>query len=102
MDPKVKNLIKFIITRFGTLAVIIYGYFKYSGERDPVRFVGTVVLAVAAWRGSLSIYRRVIKPAKKPASYGKWAIVTGTTSGIGKEFVRHLAQQGSYQALYNS
>jgi 17beta-estradiol 17-dehydrogenase / very-long-chain 3-oxoacyl-CoA reductase len=34
----------------------------------------------------------LILPAKKPLEYGKWAIVTGSTSGIGKAFSEHLAK----------
>jgi len=34
----------------------------------------------------------LILPAKKPLEYGKWAIVTGSTSGIGKAFIEHLAK----------
>ncbi len=42
----------------------------------------------------MSIYRRLILPPKKPLAYGKWAIITGTTAGIGEEFANYLANEG--------
>jgi short-subunit dehydrogenase len=40
------------------------------------------------------VYRRLLVPPKQPLEYGKWAIVTGSTSGIGKAFATHLASLG--------
>lgn len=59
-----------------------------------LRFVGALTLLIAIYRGLLSIYRRLIRKPKKPTSYGKWAIVTGSTSGIGKEYADYLAKKG--------
>lgn len=42
----------------------------------------------------VSSCRRLVLPPKAPRAYGKWAIVTGTTSGIGKEFAAYLVEQG--------
>lgn len=56
--------------------------------------VGALFVAVVAWRGLVHLYyRRVVAP-RSPREYGKWAIVTGSTSGIGKDFVEHLAGLG--------
>lgn len=59
-----------------------------------VRVVGYLTLAIALYRGWLGIYRRLIRKPKKPTSYGKWAVVTGSTSGIGKEYADYLAKLG--------
>jgi 17beta-estradiol 17-dehydrogenase / very-long-chain 3-oxoacyl-CoA reductase len=41
-----------------------------------------------------AFYQRMIVPAKQPLQYGKWGIVTGSTSGIGKDFAEYLAKKG--------
>jgi 17beta-estradiol 17-dehydrogenase / very-long-chain 3-oxoacyl-CoA reductase len=56
--------------------------------------VGALTLAILAWRACLCIYRRVIKPPRTPKSYGKWAIVTGSTAGIGREYADYLVKMG--------
>jgi len=61
---------------------------------DAFRWIGLITVIISVWRISLSIYRRLILPAKKPKSYGRWAVVTGSTSGIGKEFSDYLAKEG--------
>ena len=78
MDPKVKNLIKFFLQVGAAVGGLFYFILKVWGERDWIRIVGAITLAVVAWRTALSIYRRMILPAKAPSAYGKWAIVTGT------------------------
>lgn len=59
-----------------------------------LRGVGAFVLVIAIWRALLSIHRRLIRKPKAPESYGKWAIVTGSTSGIGAEYADYLAKRG--------
>ena len=44
--------------------------------------IGLLTTLTIIIRLALSIYRRLILPAKKPLEFGKWAIVTGSTSGI--------------------
>ncbi len=72
-----KNLFIFFLKLGGFIGAIFYVILNVWGERDPIRIVGGIVLVTAVWRGALSIYRRMIIPAKAPLAYGKWAIVTG-------------------------
>jgi len=59
-----------------------------------LRGVGGLTLLIIIYRAILGIYRRLIARPKSPTSYGKWAIVTGSTSGIGKEYADYLAKKG--------
>ena len=58
------------------------------------QYIGALVSVILVWRIFLSIYRRMIRHPKAPESYGKWAIVTGSTSGIGAEYADYLAKRG--------
>jgi 17beta-estradiol 17-dehydrogenase / very-long-chain 3-oxoacyl-CoA reductase len=53
-----------------------------------------MVTGLIVWRISLTFYRRVLLRPRPLSSYGKWAIVTGSTSGIGKEFSEYFASKG--------
>jgi len=74
--------------------VVLVLIVKFIGVKDYIWLFGFLTLLLALWRVALSVYRRLILPAKKPLEFGKWAIVTGSTSGIGKEFADYLAKQG--------
>jgi len=56
--------------------------------------IGLTAFLLAFWRVSLSLYRRLLTRPRSPASCGKWAIVTGSTSGIGKDYAAYLAKSG--------
>jgi 17beta-estradiol 17-dehydrogenase / very-long-chain 3-oxoacyl-CoA reductase len=59
-----------------------------------LKVVGALTIIIGLWRILLGMYRRLVRQPKKPESYGKWAIVTGSTSGIGKEYADYLAKRG--------
>ena len=94
MDPKVRNLTLYVLPKVVVVFGGAYGLIQYTGERDPLRLVAWFVTGLILWRILLQMYRRLFIPAKQPKEYGKWAIVTGSTSGIGKEFSEELARKG--------
>lgn len=51
--------------------------------------VGTTVLKIV-----LASYKSLLRPGKKLTKFGKWAIVTGATDGIGKAYAMALAKKG--------
>ena len=108
MDPKVRNLSLFVLPRVAGLALIVWSLVTalrhatasglLAANGSVIMFLGlqaVVVVVVLLWRVGLAVVRRLLVPPKSPLQYGKWAIVTGSTSGIGEEFTRHLhAQEG--------
>eukprot|EP01033_Poteriospumella_lacustris_P013234 gene13234-9480_t len=94
IDPKIKNLIKFFLTRFILPIAGVVVVLRFWGATDYFRLLGQATLLVLGVKYGVAFYRRVLTPAKKPLEFGKWAIVTGSTSGIGKDFADHLAKQG--------
>ena len=56
--------------------------------------VGAAILAREAISLLTVLYRTVLRPGKKVSKYGKWAVVTGATDGIGKAMAFELARAG--------
>ena len=94
LDIKVKNLAFFLATRLAALGLMFRVFLRLSGESDPVKITGLFAILLALWRSLLSIYRRCLLPAKELKAYGKWCVVTGCTSGIGKAYADYLAKEG--------
>jgi 17beta-estradiol 17-dehydrogenase / very-long-chain 3-oxoacyl-CoA reductase len=63
----------------------------FSGNLFEV--VGIVVVFATLYKVWAWVYNGFLKRARRPESYGKWAIVTGTTAGIGEAFVHDLARR---------
>ena len=78
LDPKVKNLIIFLVKNLAALVIALALFVKFSGVTDYIRLFGILVLLIGGWRIFLSIHRRLIQKPKKPLEFGKWAIVTGS------------------------
>lgn len=110
MDPKVKNMIKFIFQNLVLPLVTIFLLIRLMGITDYLRLLGQAVLAFCFFMVGLKVYRRMILAPKDPKAMGKWAVITGkapnppaaavlthsagTTSGIGRAFADHLAKKG--------
>jgi 17beta-estradiol 17-dehydrogenase / very-long-chain 3-oxoacyl-CoA reductase len=91
MDVKDKNLLKFLFFRLGPLFAFIFAVAYFADlNKDPIRLVGygTIVYILI---NLLALLANALKQGKKPTEYGKWAIVTGATSGIGEAFAYELA-----------
>ncbi|KAI9021905.1 putative estradiol 17-beta-dehydrogenase [Hyaloraphidium curvatum] len=50
-------------------------------------------ISVAASAGT-TLYNMFLRRGKRLSTYGKWAVVTGATDGIGKSYAEQLAKQG--------
>lgn len=77
IDPKIKNLIKFFLTRFILPIATVVVVLRFWGATDYFRLLGQATLVVLGIKYGVAFYRRVLTPAKKPLEFGKWAIVTG-------------------------
>mmetsp|Transcript_15062 Transcript_15062/g.29693 ORF Transcript_15062/g.29693 Transcript_15062/m.29693 type:complete len:313 (-) Transcript_15062:13-951(-) len=56
--------------------------------------VGLAVLIRAAYSVMSFIYVSFLRPAKNLKKLGAWAVVTGSTDGIGKELAKQLGKKG--------
>ena len=74
-----------------------------TAERKPLDYVyytalaiGLFTISVWAFRTLKLIYRTFLGVRATTARYGKdsWAVVTGSTDGIGKAAAIHLAKEG--------
>ncbi|OQS04744.1 estradiol 17-beta-dehydrogenase [Thraustotheca clavata] len=64
-----------------------------------IKAIGVAVIAKVALTILSSFYAFFLRPGKKLTKYGKWAIVTGATDGIGKATALELARKGLNVAL---
>lgn len=57
---------------------------------------GIVILAATklCLKAASNIYKTFLRPAKDLKKYGKWAVVTGATDGIGKAYAFAFAKKG--------
>jgi len=62
-------------------------------ETVAVGIVSLAVLNLVA-RALSNLYKTYLRPAKNLRRYGKWAVVTGATDGIGKAYAFALAKKG--------
>lgn len=50
LDPKVRNLLIFVVNRTIGAVVLVKGFLYVTGETDPARLFGLAVLAIIGWR----------------------------------------------------
>lgn len=70
-----------------------------SAQLQALTVVGLVALGllralVLACAAGTFVRRQYLRPSKPLKRYGKWAIVTGATDGIGREYCNALAKAG--------
>eukprot|EP00494_Astrolonche_serrata_P023875 UN24133 len=57
-------------------------------------YVGLGVMALGTKRFLTFVYNAFLRPGQDLKSYGSWAVVTGSTSGIGLGYANELARKG--------
>jgi hypothetical protein len=97
MNVKDFNLLKGLVTLLVVPIAALVGIVYYLDVGpDPLRQLGAAVSVVIVYkviRESIKYIRRRSKH-REPRSYGKWAIVTGCTGGVGQAFAHGLAARG--------
>ena len=58
-------------------------------------FVGALEGLKALYRFASSIYVYTLRPGKNLKRLGEWAVVTGSTDGIGRAYADALAKMGA-------
>jgi len=57
-------------------------------------FFGVIACVKIFYHAAVLLKFRVFTPVKDLTKYGKWAVVTGATSGIGEAYAHYLAKKG--------
>lgn len=85
--------------RISVFHFLIYGKRKYLRNQSNLAnisnfdYVAFVCLKIT-YQAIKWIRFYVLKPEKDLTKYGKWAVVTGATSGIGEAYAHYLADKG--------
>lgn len=64
--------------------------------------VGLISMLAAGASGLKYAWRQYLRPAKDLSTYGKWAIVTGASGGIGRAYCDYLAKQGALLTIFQT
>jgi len=101
LDVKELNYFKYvlgnIIVPFGVFVMLIARlgcYMEGSVLVVCLAEIGVAVVCCVLFKMARWLYYRVSRVPRDVRSYGKWAVVTGATSGIGESFCHELAQRG--------
>eukprot|EP00003_Mantamonas_plastica_P005341 TRINITY_DN1428_c0_g1_i2.p1 TRINITY_DN1428_c0_g1~~TRINITY_DN1428_c0_g1_i2.p1 ORF type:complete len:201 (-),score=78.22 TRINITY_DN1428_c0_g1_i2:868-1470(-) len=60
---------------------------------SPLLLIGVIKLLAFVWGILGFIYQYFLKGGNDPRTYGKWAVVTGATDGIGRAYCNELASK---------
>jgi len=92
-----KFLLDTVIMPFGIFGLFIHylgAYIEGSPSVVWLAQIGVSLVMYVVWKTVQSIYHFVVRQPKDVLSYGRWAVVTGATSGIGECFCHELAANG--------
>ena len=96
LDVKEKRLILFLAKQVLPLVLAFTSFATYLKLwNQPAALLGWSTFAVFSYkalRWALKALKRRVLPVDVK-SYGKWAIVTGCTAGIGEAFAQVLAER---------
>jgi len=101
VDYTDKSLKVYLLKNVAVLGAVLV----FSVTLKPYFVAGSVGTVFLAQLGALVVlrifysvasylYRKFVRKPKDVLSYGKWAVVTGSTSGIGEAFCHELASRG--------
>jgi hypothetical protein len=96
LDVKERRFLAFILKRVLPIVTTFSGLTTYFGLwRQPVRLLGYCLITGWLIRLGRYLYKSILLRVcpRDPREYGKWAIITGSTDGIGKAFALELARR---------
>lgn len=96
LDVKEKALLSFVAKVTLPLLAVLGPVVAYTGIWEhPLWFLGLMTAGVYMVKLLSYVAERLTRRRKDlMGSYGKWAVVTGATSGIGEAFAHELAGRG--------
>lgn len=96
LDVKEKALLSFVAKVTLPLVAVLGPLVAYTGIWEhPLWFLGLMTAGVYTAKFLSYVAERVTRRRKDlVGKYGKWAVVTGATSGIGEAFAHELAGRG--------
>lgn len=74
--------------------LLVEDILKLSPVVIGLTVIGAIVTSSFIFNFLEEAYARLLRPGKNLKKYGKWAVITGATDGIGKALAFELAKQG--------
>ena len=98
MNKKDRNLYRGLAFMASIVALLCWCAFRLAGG-DALRALGGLVALYGSLRLCLALRAAYGVAPADPRRYGRWAVVTGCTGGLGQEFARHCAELGLNVAM---